>query len=325
MADLLRRHAGILSISPPLARRTLREIAGRVPIVYAHHVGATAPHLAAVGGALSPEDLDERLAILGRHFEFAALDDVVADDSGRRVAVTFDDGFDLVGSGALEVLGAHGVRATMFVLTGMRDNQGLMWRNKVSAVLALRPPETCVRAYNALAARAGVPAVRSASELMGASWGWDVARKDELADELWAACDMPPLREYLDEHRPYLTAAGIARWRAQGHAIGVHTATHPDCSRLDAEGVRAEILEPARTLCDELGCESVHLSYPFGRRCPPALEHLLSESGLIRGAFGIRGLSRRGTGVLRLERASIEGDMRFSVYGKALLGLPRRT
>ena len=325
MTDLLRRHAGILSISPPLARRTLREIAGRVPIVYAHHVGAPAPHLAAVGGALSPDDLDERLAMLGRHFEFAGLDDVLADASGRRVAVTFDDGFDLVSSGALEVLGAHGVKATMFVLTGMRDNRALMWRNKVSAVLALRPPETCVRAYNALAERAGLEPVTAASELMSASWEWDMARKDELADELWAACDMPPLREYLEEHRPYLTPAGIERWRAEGHAIGLHTDTHPDCSRLDEEGVRAEILEPARRLCDDVGCDAVHLSYPFGRRCPPAHEHLLAESAHIRCAFGIRGLSPRGTGDLRLERASIEGDMRFSVYGKALLGRPRRT
>jgi peptidoglycan/xylan/chitin deacetylase (PgdA/CDA1 family) len=325
MADLLRRHAGILSISPPLARRTLREIAARIPIVYAHHVGASAPHLAAVGGALSPEELDERLTLLGRHFSFAPLDEVLEDESGRRVAVTFDDGFDLVSSGAIDVLGAHGVTATMFVLTAMRDNRGLMWRNKVSAIQALRPPETSVRAYNALMQCTGGAPIGAASELMSASWSWDTARKDELADELWAACDMPPLQEYLDEHRPYLSPDGIARWRAEGHAIGLHTATHPDCSRLDADGVRDEILEPARRLCDELGCAALHLSYPFGRRCPNAHEHLLAESPHIDRVFGIGGLSPRGTDRLRLDRASIEGDMRFSVYGKALLGLPRRT
>jgi peptidoglycan/xylan/chitin deacetylase (PgdA/CDA1 family) len=325
MADLLRRHAGILAISPPLARRTLRELAGRTPVVYAHHVGAAAPHLAAVGGALSPEELDERLSALGRHFEFAALRDVLADGSGRRLAVTFDDGFDLVSSGALDVLGAHRVKATVFVLPAMRGNRGLMWRNKLSAVLALRPADDCVRAYNALMERVGRPAIGGAAELMGSAMAWDMTRKDELADELWAACDMPPLTDYLDEHRPYLTAAGVTRWLAEGHAIGLHTDTHPDCSRLDDDGVRAEILEPARRLCAELGCASVHFSYPFGRRCRPAHERMLAESGLIDGAFGIRGLSPRGTDRLRLERASIEGDMRFSVYGKALLGLPRRT
>ena len=136
---------------------------------------------------------------------------------------------------------------------------------------------------------------------------------------------MPPLAEYLDEHRPYMTAETAARWRADGHVIGLHTRTHPDCSRLDADGLRREILDPARSLCDELGCASVAFSYPFGRRCAPAHEPLLAESGLLDCALGISGLSPRGTDRLRLERASIEGDMRFSVYGKAFLGIPRTT
>jgi hypothetical protein len=103
----------------------------------------------------------------------------------------------------------------------------------------------------------------------------------------------------------------------------LHTATHPDCSQLDAGGVRAEILEPARRLGAELGLASLPFSYPFGRRCAPALEPILQEGGLLSCALGIRGFSRRGTDRMHLERASIEGDMRFSVYGKAFLGVPR--
>ena len=325
MADLLRRHVGILALSPLLARSTLRRLSGRTAVVYGHHVGAPAPHLAAVGGALTLEQLDERLAILGRHFAFASLEGVLAGGAERRVAVTFDDGFDLVASGALDVLNARGVSATMFVLTGMRGNRGLMWRNKLSAILALRPAETCVRAYNALAARAGQAPIAGSAELMRAAWLWDMERKDEFADVLWQTCDMPPLGEYLDEHRPYMTSGAVARWLADGHAIGLHTRTHPDCARLDADGVRREILEPARSLCAELGCASVAFSYPFGRRCAPAHEGLLEESGVLSCALGIAGLSPRGTNRLRLERASIESDMRFSVYGKALLGIPRGT
>jgi peptidoglycan/xylan/chitin deacetylase (PgdA/CDA1 family) len=160
---------------------------------------------------------------------------------------------------------------------------------------------------------------------MGAAMAWDMARKDELADALWAGCDMPPLPEYLAEHRPYLTDETAARWLAEGHTIGLHTATHPDCARLDDAGIRAEILEPARELCTRLGCASVAFSYPFGRRCPAVHERLLRESGLIDCALGIRGLSPPGTDRLRLERASMEGDIAFSVYGKALLGAPRGT
>jgi peptidoglycan/xylan/chitin deacetylase (PgdA/CDA1 family) len=278
-----------------------------------------------VGGTLTPEQLDERLSILARHFEFAPLADVLADGSGRRLAVTFDDGFDMVTSGGLDVLTAHGVKATTFVLTAMLGNRGLMWRNKLSAIVTLRPAHACVGAYNRVMDRVGLPRIRDVSDLLGAAMAWDMARKDELADALWAGCDMPPLHEYLDEHRPYLTDETAARWLAEGHAIGLHTATHPDCSKLDAEGVRAEILDPARELCDRLGRASVTFSYPFGRRCAAAHERLLRDSVPIDCALGIRGLSPPGTDRFRLERASIEADMRFSVYGKALLGAPRTT
>lgn len=308
-------------------QRTLRSLAARTKIVYAHHVGRPAPHLAAFAAVLTPERLDDHLTTLGRHFEFASLPEVLDENrigagSSRRLAVTFDDGFDLIASGVIDVLDAHGVKATTFLATAMLGNRGLVWRNKLSAILSLRPADRLVRAYNTVMERAGYPRIRDASELLRASMRWDMARKDELADALWAACDMPPLTEFLDEHRPYFSADGVAAWLAAGHGVGLHTATHPDCSALDADGVRAEILEPARRLAAELGQTSVAFSYPFGRRCGRAQEQLLADSGLLGCALGIRGCSSLGTDPLRLERASIEGDMHFSVYGKAFLGLP---
>ena len=78
--------------------------------------------------------------------------------------------------------------------------------------------------------------------------GWDMARKDELADALWAACDMPPLAEFLDEHRPYFTAEASRAGAPTGTRSASTPATHPDCSRLDADGLRREILDPARRL-----------------------------------------------------------------------------
>ena len=87
--------------------------------------------------------------------------------------------------------------------------------------------------------------------------------------------------------------------------------------------MRAEIVEPARRLSVELGVASLAFSYPFGRRCSAAHERMLVQAGVLQCALGIRGFSPHRTSPFRLERASIEGDMRFSVYGKALLGFPR--
>ena len=308
-----------------MARLTLRGLRHRTKIVYAHHVGPPAPHFADFQPVFVPEQLDAHLTELGRHFEFASLGDVLASNGGDSslLAVTFDDGFDLISSGAKAVLEAHGVKATTFVLTAMLDNRGLMWRNKLSAIRALRTPNAYLSAYNRVTARVGAAPIRESSQLLGAAMRWDMARKDELVDELWAECDMPPLDEYLDEHRPYLSREQLARWIADGHGVGLHTQTHPDCSRLDADGVRAEILEPARRLSAELGVATLAFSYPFGRRVRPELEPMLEEEGILECALGIQGFARTGTSPMRLERASIEGDMRFSVYGKAFLDFPR--
>jgi peptidoglycan/xylan/chitin deacetylase (PgdA/CDA1 family) len=260
--------------------------------------------------------------MLARDSEFASLGEVMRDGgpTSRLLAVTFDDAFDLIRTGAIEVLDAHGIKATTFAITATLDNRELMWRNKLSAITALRPASTYVDAYNRLP---GVPQIAGASELMGAAFRWDMARKDELADALWVACDMPPLTDFLDEHRPYFTRDGLRTWRAHGHEVGLHTRTHPDCSRLDADALRAEILEPARELAAELGVQSLAFSYPFGRRCAPALAPMLEEARLLHCALGIRGFAQQGTSPMQLERASIENDMSFSVYGKAFLGLPR--
>jgi peptidoglycan/xylan/chitin deacetylase (PgdA/CDA1 family) len=328
MRARLRRRAATVALFGPVVPWTRRTLRGRTKIVYAHHVGPAVSYLAAFWPAFTADELDDHLGALARHFEFAPLADVLAANDGHggsseRMAVTFDDGFDLIRSGALEVLDAHGVKATTFVLTTMLDNHGLMWRNKLSAIRALRPEETYVAAYNRLMERVGAPTIAHASQFLGAAMQWEMGRKDELADELWAACDMPALTDFLDEHRPYFTREGLVTWLANGHGVGLHTATHPDCSRLDADGVRAEIIEPAAWLSAEIGSASVPFSYPFGRRCAPAHEPILGQAGVLDCALGVRGFSRRGTDPLHLERASIEGDMRFSVYGKAFLGVPR--
>jgi peptidoglycan/xylan/chitin deacetylase (PgdA/CDA1 family) len=328
MRIALRRPAAALALSGPVAPVTRRALERRTKIVFAHHVGPPAQHHVAFGPALTQMQLDDHLTTLGRHFEFASLSDVLehnTDGSGssQMLAVTFDDGFDLLQSGALEVLNAHGVKATTFVLTAMLDNRGLMWRNKLSAIQTLRSEETYVSANNRLMESIGSPGIHDASEFLSAAMRWDMGRKEELVDALWAACDMPPLSDYLDEHRPYFSTEALARWVADGHAVGLHTHTHPDCARLDDDGVRAEIIEPARRLSAELKVASLAFSYPFGRRCSAAHERMLAETGILQCALGIRGFSQRGTSPFRLERASIEGDMRFSVYGKALLGFPR--
>jgi hypothetical protein len=85
-------------------------------------------------------------------------------------------------------------------------------------------------------------------------------------------------------------------------------------------GADEALHEAVRQLADQGACIALD-----GVAYRPELEPLLEQDGLIACALGIRGFSRTGTNAMHLERASIEGDMRFSVYGKAFLDFPRAT
>jgi peptidoglycan/xylan/chitin deacetylase (PgdA/CDA1 family) len=147
--------------------------------------------------------------------------------------------------------------------------------------------------YNTLMNDVGWPQVHRPEDLSSASLNWDMARKDEWATELWNRCGLPNVKHYLAENRPYLTRTGVKEWLKAGHSIGLHTRTHPMCSRLSCDGIEEEIVSPAKELKQEFGLEHVAFSYPFGDRLPAQLEaHALRRAG-VSCALGIRGFSMR--------------------------------
>jgi peptidoglycan/xylan/chitin deacetylase (PgdA/CDA1 family) len=326
LTAIVKKGIGLLALQPPFSLWTRRCLRGGINVVYTHYVGEAAPYYADYYLGSTIDRFDRDLAILKKHFEFVPLADLVRQKGARGessrplLALTFDDGFDALRNGVMEVLAHHGVRVTSFVITGMVGNENLMWRNKLSAIRALRKERLYVAHYNSLMTKVGLSSISRGGELLPASRGWTMGLKEELVDALWKACDMPALKEFLDEHRPYFTWAGLKQWLAAGHDVGLHTATHPDCSRLGVEEMRVEIEEPASLLRSRLGLRFLPFSYPFGARLPGAAERELYEKRVFDCAFGIEGFVPRGTPEYRLERACIEGSFGFNVFGSVLLG-----
>lgn len=318
---LAKRTLGRAALLPPFSMRTRRSLAGRVNIVYYHYVGADNPWFHEFYGETTIERLDRDLTMLGRWFRFVPLErmltETAAPGAKPPLAVTFDDGLAL-GEG-LELLERHGVRATTFVITDCIGGANLMWRNKLSAIKALRPADAIVRGYTAL----GLGPLESGGALMRASGTWPMRRKDELADDLWRACEMPPLAEFLADQRPYLGWEDLREWQRRGHGVGLHTKTHPYCARLDGDEVEEEVVRPATLLRDQLGLDWLPLSYPFGSRLPAAVEEDLFERRVFDCALGIAGFAPVGTAPHRLERASGEHLLDYHVFGRAFAGRPR--
>ena len=153
---LVKRALGRAALTPPLTLRTRRSLARRIDVAYYHYVGPDTPWFHDFYGDTTLEHLESDLELLGRWFDFAPLEQVVRGEARGEargggkppLAITFDDGFDL-GAG-LDLLERHGVQATTFVITGCVGNANLMWRNKLSAIKALRPADAVVRAYATL-------------------------------------------------------------------------------------------------------------------------------------------------------------------------------
>lgn len=322
---IVKRGLGRVAVSPPLRARTRAAFAERVNVVYYHYVGGPVPYYEDFYSGMTVDRLDRDLARLSEWFDFAPLADVIsgtARGSARPVvAVTFDDGFDLIRGGALDVLERHGVSATTFVITACVGNGDLMWRNKLSAIRALRG-DAWRAAYDELAARYPIEPLGEGASLLAASARWPVELEDELAGALWRACEMPPLDAFLTEHRPYLDWDDLRAWIARGHGVGHHTRTHPRCARLDDEGVQKEIVDPAGVLRDGLGLDWLPFSYPFGSRVDVGVERELHAQGVFDCALGIEGFAPIGTPAYRLERASAEHQLEFEVFARACAGRP---
>jgi peptidoglycan/xylan/chitin deacetylase (PgdA/CDA1 family) len=326
--QVARHVAGSISLYAPL-RPIARSILHRhTNIIYYHIIGERQPYYhSKADREYTMDQLSSDLENLKKVFTFATLQKICGYNQGSfsssepLLAITFDDGLRLNCPELMQVFGHHGVKATQFLIMSCVDNVNLMWRHKISAIETMAPEPVYVAQYNALASRAGFSPIKSAAEFQRASCAWSMSRKDELADELWRACDMPPLSEFLKEYRPYLSWKEIAEWMGAGHAVGLHTLTHPYCSRLADDEIEAEITRPAADLRRRCDLGFLPLAYPFGDRMAAAKERECIERGVIDCALGIRGFSRRGTAQERLERAGIErwGGVGWPVFARPLL------
>ncbi len=214
------------------------------------------------------ESLDRQLRFLKRRFEILEPDELRPEllaARGRRVLVTFDDGYRDLYETAYPVLQANGVRATMFLCSGFIDGLVSAWWDEIAWMLRHSP----------------------LSELPPGPWSTDPLALDdagiehaiELTTRIFWELAPAAAAELLGElgsvsgagRRP--TSAATADWvtwdmaremQAAGHRIGAHTMTHPILARLPRAQQREEIAGSAERIEAELGERPRWLAYPVG-------------------------------------------------------------
>jgi peptidoglycan/xylan/chitin deacetylase (PgdA/CDA1 family) len=229
----------------------------------------------------SAGQLDRELRTLARLTEVIGPDELehaLHAGPGRRVLITFDDGYRDNYELAFPLLRAHGLTATFSLTSGFLDERRAAWWDEIAwmarhggspsaggeqaATIA-----TLIARYKTLAAGAGERFL------------------DELADRLGSGRCPPG-----DADALWMTWPMVRELRAAGMAIGGHTVSHPVLAGLPREHQREEIAGCAQRLREELGEPMRWFAYPVGKRdsFTDVTAELLREHG-VQLAFSFYG------------------------------------
>jgi peptidoglycan/xylan/chitin deacetylase (PgdA/CDA1 family) len=322
--DLIGAGAGLW----PLSILTRRYFGQRIPIIFYHAVWRSGDPRLKLFGGVETGSFERDLARLARMFDFAPLDEVLSAPAARgksKVAITFDDGFDLIAGGAIDVLRGFGVRATVFVNDDSWRYKRLLWQHAFGVISAMRGEATFLRAFNEIQRQQRLGArIEAFAQFIDATKAWPVGAFETAADEIWASCEMPPMAEFLSQHRPYLDHAGLAHWRRLGHDVGFHGKSHLWSKALGVAEIVEQYEAPARALKDLFGLDRIAFSYPFGDRLPPEQERALAATGVFSCLLGTDRLSRRGESPFAVDRVEADFGLVRHFFGRMLLRSLRR-
>ena len=217
----------------------------------------------------SAEQLDRELRTLARLTEVIGpdeLEDALHAGPGRRVLITFDDGYRDNYELALPLLRAHGLTATFFLASGFLDERRAAWWDEIAWM---------VRHATRQQQQATIAAPIAHYKTLPASQGERFL--DELAGELGSGRCPPG-----DADALWMTWDMARELRAAGMSIGGHTVTHPVLAGLPRERQREEIAGCAQRLHEELGEPMRWFAYPVGERdsFTDVTAELLGEHGV---------------------------------------------
>ncbi|MFZ1153953.1 MAG: polysaccharide deacetylase family protein [Solirubrobacteraceae bacterium] len=284
-----RRERAAALLNTPVLRATIERL-GRwrgVLVLNYHRIGSSTgqPWDRTLWSA-SAEELDGQLHTLARHAEVIEPDQLsktMNGKPGRRVLITFDDGYRDNYEIAFPLLREHGLRATFFLTTGFLDEPRAAWWDEIAWMAC--NAEDKPSGGQAMADDEVMPAGEAmpyGGELLPAGLsltGGDrsasiaalVARYKTLGDgegehflEALAQKSGCGRCRTSDARALWMTWAMAREMQSAGMSIGGHTVTHPVLARLSPERQRDEIAACARRLHEELKVTMRWFAYPVG-------------------------------------------------------------
>lgn len=172
--------------------------------------------------------------------------------SPKHFLLSFDDGMREAYDTIAPFLSAKGIPAIFFLNSETIDNTKLMWRHKVSLLIAAsqRHHENDPLELKLLRGKSVHAKLLSLRFCDG-----------HILDDLAVSLDVD-FDDYLHNKRPYLTTEQIMRLARQGFEFGAHSARHPHFSELPLQSQEEEISESVHFI-RALGLPCRYFAFPF--------------------------------------------------------------
>lgn len=232
------------------------------------------------------EQLDRQMRLVKRNFEIVGADQLTDGTSrgpGRRVMITFDDGYRDLHDLAFPVLAANDVAATLFLCTGFVDGLGGAWWDEIAWMI--RGSERVRLGAGPWSPTPltlwddGAPAtIERVNQAYRTQPGHCCERFLDRLGEATGSGRRPPAESAAD----WITWDQAREMQAAGHEIGAHTVSHPLLARCSPEGQRAEITGSIERIEEQLGRRPRCFCYPVGLRdtFSAGTQQCLREAGI---------------------------------------------
>lgn len=212
------------------------------------------------------ERLDADLRFLTRWFDVIDPETFPGRGRGRRVLITFDDGYRDFYEHAHPALRAHGVHAALFVCSGFVDGTASAWWDEIAWMLRNTDrAELPAGPWSEQPLAVGDPEAMEASieTAVRAYWQLRPSETEPFLDSL-AAATAAGRRPPADGQGDWISWEMVRELRQSGHLIGAHTVTHPILARLEAADQQREIADSAARIREQLGAPVDWLAFPVG-------------------------------------------------------------
>ena len=253
-------------------------------IIYYHFISDKKEDYYFKNKGISVSEFTEQLDYFKKRFNIIKLSDAVEMQAegvslDGSLAITTDDGFSENYHTIAPILDEHNLSASIFIATDFIDNKDLMWRNKLVYLINRFPKEKILKESALLSNSYFGKAIQinTINDLM--SWSlkeWGIEDKDILSKYLWDKF-MPPVEEFLESKKPYLSTTQIKDLHSSGFDICSHSCSHPDLSKASWDQYKDEVLNSILKLEQITGDERFSFSYPFGKRASLEFERRLTD------------------------------------------------